>query len=113
MSVPSLLSNGTIATEQARHPAVLKVVETGPSNAENGTTRFRPARVTNEEQRPREHLSREEVLTLCKAARQNRNGTRDAAAIWLAFNHGLRISELCHPRWSDIQWQEGRILIRR
>src|SRR5438477_12964384 len=112
MGVPYLRRNGTIAAGQARQSAVLKVVETGPSNAENGTTRFRPARVTNEERRPREHLSRDEVLTLCKAARRNHNGTRDAAAIWLAFNHGLCISELCDLRWSDIQWQERRILIR-
>src|SRR5438874_11286856 len=82
-------------------------------NAENGTNRFRPPRVTNEERRPREHLSRDEVLTLCKAARRNRNGTRDAAAIWLAVNHGLRISEFCALRWSDFQWQERRILVRR
>src|SRR6267154_4930867 len=93
--------------------AALRLVETPASNAENGTNRFRPPRVTNEERRPREHLSRDEVLALCKATRRNRNGTRDAAAIWLAFNHGLRISELCDLRWSDIQWQERRILIRR
>src|SRR5436305_8371547 len=113
MSVPSLRRNGTSAAAPARQSAVLKVVETGPSNAENGTTRFRPARVTNEEQRPREHLSRDEVLTLCKAARRNRHGARDAAAIWLAFNHGLRVSELCDLRWQDIQWQERRIMVRR
>jgi integrase len=53
------------------------------------------------------------VLTLCKVAKKNRHGVRDAAAIWIAFNHGLRISELCDLRWSDIQWQERRILIRR
>src|SRR5438046_4597454 len=113
MGVPSLRSNGTSATEQPRHPAALKVVETAASNADNGTTRFRPVRVTNEERRPREHLSREEVLTLCKAARRNHNGQRNAAAIWLAFNHGLRVSELCGLRWQDIQWQERRIMVRR
>ena len=99
--------------EQSGCDAALRLVETPASNAENGTNRFRPPRVTNEERRPREHLSRDDVQTLCKAARRNRNGTRDAAAIWLAFNHGLRISELCDLRWSDIQWQERRILIRR
>jgi type 1 fimbriae regulatory protein FimE len=46
-------------------------------------------------------------------ARKNRKGARDAAAIWLAFNHGLRVSELCDLRWQDIQWQERRIMIRR
>src|SRR5947209_20563434 len=68
-----------------RRSAVLHVVGTAAPNAENGT-KSRPRRVTNEERRPREHLSRDEVLTLCKVARQNRDGGRDAAAIWLAFN---------------------------
>jgi integrase len=112
MSVPSLRGNGTIALTHARQTAVLRVVETPTPNAENGT-KFRPTRLTNEERRPREHLSRDEVLTLCKAARKNRNGTRDAAAIWLAFNHGLRVTELCDLRWQDIQWQERRIMVRR
>src|SRR5207302_1405812 len=93
--------------------AVPHVVGTAAPNAENGTTRFRPRRVTNEERRPREHLSRQEVLVLCKTAKKNRKGARDAAAIWISFNHGLRISELCDLRWSDIQWQERRILVRR
>ena len=53
------------------------------------------------------------MLVLCKAAKKNRKGARDAAAIWLAFNHGLRVSELCDLRWQDIQWQERRMLVRR
>ena len=113
MSVPSSRRNGTNARMKARQTAVRRRAETGTSNAENGTNRFRPTRVANKERRPREHLSRDEVLILCKAAKKNRYGTRDAAAIWLAFNHGLRISELCDLRWSDIQWQERRILVRR
>jgi len=113
MSVPSLRRNGTVTAKRARQTLTVSPLSQPAPNAENGTNRFRPPRVTNEERRPREHLSRDEVLALCKATRRNRNGTRDAAAIWLAFNHGLRISELCDLRWSDIQWQEGRILIRR
>ena len=113
MSVPSLRRNGTNAAAHARQTAALKLVEPASPNAENGTTRFRPKRLTNEECRPREHLSRDEVLALCKAARKNRNGARDAAAIWLAFNHGLRVAELCDLRWQDIQWQERRVMVRR
>jgi integrase len=113
MNVPSSRRNGTNAGAQARPSAVLRVVEIVTPNAENGTMRFRPTRVSNEARRPREHLSRDEVLTLCKAARKNRNGQRDAAAIWLAFNHGLRVSELCDLRWQDIQWQERRMMVRR
>src|SRR5436190_5006038 len=109
LTVPSLRRNGTVTAKRARQTLTVSPLSQPAPNAENGTNRFRPSRVTNEERRPREHLSRDEVLTLCKAARRNRNGTRDAAAIWLAFNHGLRISELCDLRWSGIQWQERRI----
>src|SRR5438477_11555437 len=112
MIVPSSPCNGTNRRAQVRRSAVLRVVVTTVPNAENGT-KFRPQRVTNEERRPREHLSRGEVLSLCKSAKRNRNGARDAAAVWIAFNHGLRISELCDLRWSDIQWPERRIMIRR
>ena len=113
MTVPSLRYNGTVTAKQARQTATHRPTGTPASNAENGTNRFRPRRLTNEERRPREHLSRDEVLALCKAARRNRNGTRDAAAIWIAFNHGLRVSELCGLRWHDIQWQDRRIMVRR
>src|SRR6266566_8467094 len=113
MSVPSLRGNGTVTAKQARQTLTVSPLSQPAPNAENGTNRFRPPRVANEERRPREHLSRDEVLTLCKAARRNRHGARDAAAIWLAFNHGLRVSELCDLRWHDIQWQERRIMVRR
>src|SRR5438552_1018696 len=112
MTVPFSGRNGTNARMKPRRSAVPHVVGTAAPKAENGT-KFRPKRVSNEERRPREHLSRHEVLVLCKAAKKNRNGARDAAAIWIAFNHGLCISELCDLRWSDIQWQERRILVRR
>src|SRR5437588_2239694 len=112
MTDPFSRGNGTNARMKARRSAVFHVLGTAAPNAENGT-KFRPKRVSNEERRPREHLSRDEVLVLCKAAKKNRNGARDAAAIWSAFNHGLRISDLCDLRWSDIQWQERRILVRR
>jgi integrase len=111
MNVPSMRQNGTSADGDARQSAVLRLVQPAVSNAENGT--FRPKRVTNVERRPREHLSRDEVLALCKAARSNRHGARDAAAIWLAFNHGLRVGELADLRWSDIQWEERRMMVRR
>src|ERR1051325_4202422 len=110
MSVPSSGGNGTKAPTRSRQSAALTRLGRPAPNAGNGT-RFRPQRVTNEERRPREHLPGAEVLILCKSAKRNRNGPRDAAAIWIAFNHGLRISELCDLRWSDIQWQERRILV--
>src|SRR5438552_10862722 len=106
-SVPLMRGHETNADRDARQSAVLRLVTDTTPNAVNGT--IRPRRVTNAERRPREHLSRDEVLALCKAARSNRYGARDAAAIWLAFNHGLRVSELADLRWADIQWQERRL----
>src|SRR5437016_4610720 len=86
-SVPLMRDHEPNAEGDARQSAVLRLVTDTTPNAVNGT--FRPKRVTNAERRPREHLSRDEVMALCKAARSNRYGARDAAAIWLAFNHGL------------------------
>jgi integrase len=94
-----------------RQTAGLRLVETATPNAVNGTKP--PARMRNADRRPREHLSRDEVMVLIKVARANRQGARDAAAIWIAFNHGLRVGELCDLRWSDIAWQERRIMVRR
>jgi integrase len=111
MRVPKMRDHGTVVELRPRQSAGLQPVEPASLNAENGT--FRPKRVTNAERRPREHLSKDEVLALCKAARSNRQGARDAAAIWLAFNHGLRVSELADLRWSDVQWQERRLMVRR
>jgi integrase len=94
-----------------RQTAGLRLVETAKPNAVNGTKP--PARMRNADRRPREHLSRDEVMVLIKVARANRQGARDAAAIWLAFNHGLRVSELCDLRWNDIAWSERRMMVRR
>src|ERR1043166_2542687 len=94
-----------------RQTAGLRLVETAKPNAENGTKP--PARMRNADRRPREHLSRDEVMVLIKIARANRQGARNAAAIWIAFNHGLRVSELCDLRWSGLAWQERRMMVRR
>src|ERR1041384_113934 len=94
-----------------RQTAALRLVEPATQNAVNGTKP--PSRMRNADRRPREHLSRDEVMVLIKVARANRQGARDAAAIWIAFNHGLRVSELCDLRWNDIAWSERRMMVRR
>jgi len=94
-----------------RNTAALRLVETPTPNAENGTNP--PKRMRNADRRSREHLSRDEVMQLVAAARKNRQGARDAAAIWLCFNHALRVSELCDLRWGDIRWDERKVHIRR
>ena len=79
-----------------------------------GTNRTLPTRRTNASYRSREHLEPKEVETLIEAARKRgRNGTRDAAAILMAFRHGLRASELCGLRWSDVSFNPDRLYVRR
>ena len=103
--------HGTTASTQPRQTAGLRLVETPAPNAVNETKR--PKRLANVDRRPREHLSKDEVLLLVRAARKNRHGPRDAAAIWVAFNHGLRVSELVDLRWSDVRWDERVMMVRR
>jgi type 1 fimbriae regulatory protein FimB/type 1 fimbriae regulatory protein FimE len=61
----------------------------------------------------RSYLSEGEVDLLMEAARQRRWGHRDATAILVAYQHGLRASELVALRWDDIDLTAGRLRIRR
>jgi type 1 fimbriae regulatory protein FimB/type 1 fimbriae regulatory protein FimE len=63
--------------------------------------------------RPREYLTEREVERLMDAARGNRWGHRDATAILIAYRHGLRASELVAIRWDDIEFQTGKLHVRR
>jgi integrase len=61
----------------------------------------------------RHHLSEREIDLLMEAARQHRWGHRDATAILVAYQHGLRACELVALRWVDIDLTTGRLRIRR
>src|ERR1700758_946334 len=83
--------------------------ETAPTTA-NRTLR----RMRNADYRPREYLTEAEVERLIEAARKRgRNGARDAAAILLAYRHGLRAAELCQLRWSQLDLRNGRLHVNR
>jgi integrase len=109
--VPFPRTNRTNDTSHPRQTAGLRVVSSDPHMPKMGQTP--PRRIANAELRAREHLSKDEVLILIKAARGNRYGQRDAAAIWIAFNHGLRVGELVDLRWADVRWEERKLLVRR
>jgi hypothetical protein len=49
-----------------------------------------PKRAKNRDLRTREYLAEHEIEMLMAAARQNRNGDRNASMILIAFRHGLR-----------------------
>src|SRR5262249_29600788 len=73
-----------------------------------------PTRLPNWAYRVREYLTEKEVERLIEAARKRgRNGPRDAAAILLAYRHGLRAAELCSLRWSQIDLRNGRLHVNR
>jgi type 1 fimbriae regulatory protein FimB/type 1 fimbriae regulatory protein FimE len=61
----------------------------------------------------RRHLFDHEVEAMIAAARRNRHGHRDAALILLGYCHGYRVCELVEVKWSDIDFTQGRIYIRR
>src|SRR6516164_8791824 len=71
-------------------------------------------RLANSAYRPREYLTESEVEKLIDAARKRgRNGARDAAAISLAYRHGLRAQELTQLRWSQIDLRHDRLHVNR
>src|SRR5262245_46907851 len=73
-----------------------------------------PRRLPNSAYRVREYLTEKEVDRLIEAARKRgRNGARDAAAILLAYRHGLRAQELCSLKWSQIDLRDGRLHVNR
>ena len=73
-----------------------------------------PTRLPNSAYRVREYLTEKEVDRLIEAARKRgRNGPRDAAAILLAYRHGLRAAELCALRWAQVDLNHGRLHVIR
>jgi type 1 fimbriae regulatory protein FimE len=80
------------------------------STTANRTLQRRP----NAAYRPREYLTEAEVERLIETARKRgRNGARDAAAILLAYRHGLRAAELCQLRCVQIDLRHGRLHVNR
>ena len=73
-----------------------------------------PRRQPNAAYRQREYLTESEVERLVEAARKRgRSGSRDAAAILLAYRHGLRAQELCSLRWAQTDLRHGRLHVNR
>ena len=72
-----------------------------------------PRRARNSELRSREYLTEHEVDALMAAARQNRQGHRDATMILLAFRHGLRASEAVDLRWDQVDFNSAVLHVRR
>jgi site-specific recombinase XerD len=70
-------------------------------------------RPRNAEMRTREYLLPEEIEALLDAAKANRYGHRDATMVLTAYRHGLRAAELVDLRWSQIDFDNARMHVRR
>lgn len=71
-------------------------------------------KLTNLEQRTREHLLLGEVEAMLKAAKVvGRYDHRARSLILLAYRHGLRISEVVALRWEQVDFSGGTIYINR
>src|SRR5271170_8288236 len=89
--------------------AKLKLVSPTPVNGTVQPPRRRP----NAELRPREYLTEAEVERLMKAAKDNRNGHRDATMLLLAYRHGLRAAEVVTLRWDNVDFAQGKLHVNR
>ena len=86
------------SVEQSKSAVVIPIVNkpARPSRAKRGQMTF---------------LTPDETLSVLKAARER--ATRDWAMVLLAYRHGLRASEVCGLKLSDIDLKVGSISIRR
>jgi len=67
-------------------------------------------------ERSREYLAPDEVQKLLDASRKeglSRNRERDYCLLLLMFRHGLRVSEVCQLKVSDVNLKEKIIHIQR
>lgn len=95
--------------------AALRVQPANAPTAENGTVvRFPSERSRRKARHQREYLTEREVDQLCDAAkRRGRYGYRDATMILVAYRHGLRVQELVEMRWDQVDFDAGRLQVRR
>ncbi|MDN3554351.1 tyrosine-type recombinase/integrase [Halomonas almeriensis] len=92
--------------DRPRHPA--------PTALPSTETRTVRSRAANDATRGRQHLTRDEVHQLMRGAiRHHRHGRRDALMLRLAFEHGLRVSELVGLRWSAVDLMHHELRVTR
>jgi site-specific recombinase XerD len=88
----------------------LKLIPSGPEKRT-----VKPAgRLPNKKLREREYLTAAEVEKLMEAVKaNNRQGPRDSTMILLAYRHGLRAAELIDLRWTQVDFNQATLHVRR
>lgn len=87
-----------------------KDTKNSPFHTDNGTV---PNGSANDAIRTRNYLLASEIDCIEKQSRKGHNPKRDSLMVRMAFRHGLRISELVDIRWSDIDFKQGTLHVRR
>src|SRR6516162_2384954 len=64
-------------------------------------------------ERRREYLTAEEIAKLLSASKTSRNPERDYCMLLLMFRHGLRVSELCALKLSDVNLDTRELHVNR
>src|SRR5215469_7441870 len=66
------------------------------------------------QRRQREYLTPDEVEKLLAASKiASRNPIRDYTILLLMYRHGLRVSELCQLKLSDVNLELGELYVNR
>ena len=64
-------------------------------------------------ERRREYLTADEIAKLLSASKTSRNPERDHCMLLLMFRHGLRVSELCALKLSDVNLDTRELHVNR
>lgn len=78
------------------------------------TWKVNRSRSANDELRGKRHLTPAEIEQLCQAIRRrSRYPDRDELMVWMAFHHGLRVSELVNIKWQRVDLKATQLAVKR
>jgi integrase len=63
--------------------------------------------------RGKDYLTQPEMDRLLEAAKRGRYGVRDHTMLFLAYRHGLRVSELVGLRVNDLDLETAKLWVKR
>lgn len=70
-------------------------------------------RTTNAHERRKDFLEPDEMKALLRSSSRNRHAARDHLLILMMFQHGLRVTEACKMKISDVNLKTARVWVGR